>query len=134
MRVERGEIWLAEMDPTRGSEQAGTRPVLILQNDLINQFTTTVLALPITTNLRRAALPSCVKIAKGEGGLEHDSVVLCHQLRVLDKTRLQRKLGTVSQQTLSAVENCILFTLGIRQTEGNLQPQPGELPTKQPKP
>ena len=90
MTVMRGEIWLADLNPTRGSEQAGTRPVLILQNNVINKYTTTILAIPLTTNLRRAALPSCVQISKGEGGLASDSVVLCHQLRVLDKTRLVR--------------------------------------------
>lgn len=113
MIVKRGEIWLADLNPTRGSEQAGTRPVLIFQNNLINKFTTTVLTIPLTTNLRRAALPSCIQIGKGEGGLTSDSVALCHQLRVLDTTRLQRKLGTVSQETISALESCIMFTIGI---------------------
>lgn len=113
MTVRRGEIWLANLNPTRGSEQAGIRPVLIFQNDLVSRFTTTVLAIPLTTNLRRAALPSCVQITKGEGGLANDSVALCHQLRVLDQTRLQRKLGTVSQDTLSAVESRVMFTMGI---------------------
>jgi mRNA interferase MazF len=98
MIVQRGEIWFANLNPARGSEQAGMRPVLIFQNDAINRLTTTVLAIPFTTNLRRAALPSCVRIAQGEGGLEVDSVVLCHQLRALDKSRLQRKLGTVSHE------------------------------------
>jgi len=88
MIVKRGEIWLANLNPTRGSEQAGTRPVLIFQHDVISQFTTTVLAIPLTTNLRRASLPSCVRIAQGEGGLARDSVALCHQLRVLDKMPL----------------------------------------------
>ena len=113
MIVKRGDIQLADMNPTRGSEQAGVRPVLILQNDVINRFTTTVLSIPMTTNLRRAALPSCVKIAKGEGGLANDSVALCHQLRVLDKMRLSRKLGSVTQQTIETIESCMLFTLGI---------------------
>jgi mRNA interferase MazF len=113
MTVKRGEIWLADLNPTRGSEQAGIRPVLIFQNDAITKFTTTVLAIPLTTNLRRAAQPSCALISKGEGGLASDSVVLCHQLRVLDKTRLQRKLGTVTQRTLSTVESCVLFTMGV---------------------
>jgi mRNA interferase MazF len=111
--VKRGEVWLANLNPTRGSEQAGTRPVLIFQHDVINRFTTTVLAIPLTTNLRRAALPSCVRIAQGEGGLARDSVALCHQLRVLDRARLQRKLGTVSQDTIAAIESSVLFTLGI---------------------
>lgn len=113
MTVRRGEIWLAELSPTRGSEQAGTRPVLIFQNDRINRFTTTVLAIPLTTNLRRASLPSCVQIPKGEGGLADDSVALCHQLRALDKTRLTRILGTVGGETMSAIEDCVKFTMGI---------------------
>jgi len=111
--VHRGEVWLAELNPIRGSEQAGTRPVLVLQNDAINSFTRTVLAVPFTSNLRRATLPSCVQIRKGDGGLTSDSVALCHQLRVLDKSRLVRKLGTVSSKSLDWVEGCVLFTLGI---------------------
>jgi mRNA interferase MazF len=113
MTVKRSEIWLADLNPTRGSEQAGTRPVLIFQNDLINKFTTTVLTIPFTTNLRRASLPSCVQVSKGEGGLDSDSVALCHQLRVLDKTRLQRKLGEVSEETMAAIETRLIFTMGI---------------------
>ncbi len=113
MIVRRGEVWLANLDPTRGSEQAGTRPVLIFQNDAINRYTTTVLCVPLTTNLRRATLPSCVQIQKGEGGLASDSVALCHQLRVLDKTRLIRKLGAVGQKTISAIEGCVRFTTGM---------------------
>jgi mRNA interferase MazF len=111
--VKRGEVWLADLNPTRGSEQAGTRPVLIFQHDMVSRFTTTVLTIPLTTNLRRAALPSCVRIAQGDGGLVHDSVALCHQLRVLDTARLQRRQGAVSQETLAAIESCVLFTLGI---------------------
>ena len=113
MKVARGEIWLADLNPTRGSEQAGSRPVLILQNDAINAFTSTLIAVPLTTNLRRATLPSCVRVDRGEGGLASDSVVLCHQLRVLDKSRLYRKLGLVSRQTIDDVESRLLFTLGI---------------------
>jgi mRNA interferase MazF len=113
LTVRRGEIWWADLNPIRGSEQAGVRPVLILQNDAINKFTSTVLAIPLTTNLRRAALPSCVLIPRGEGGLASDSVALCHQLRVLDTNRLQRKLGTVSSAILTMVEQRLLFTLGI---------------------
>lgn len=113
MTIRRGEVWLANLNPTRGSEQAGTRPVIVFQNDVINQFTTTLLTIPLTTNLRRAALPSCVRITKGEGGIASDSVALCHQFRVLDKTRLQRKLGSISQQIIDEIESCLLFTIGI---------------------
>lgn len=114
MNVLRGKIWLAELNPVRGSEQAGTRPVLVMQTNAINRFTTTILAIPFTTNLRRSALPSCVQIAAGEGGLTSESVALCHQLRVLDKTRLTKRLGKVSDATHEKIENCVLFTIGIK--------------------
>ena len=113
MTFKRSEVWLADLNPTRGSEQAGTRPVLLFQNDLINKFTTTVLTIPFTTNLRRASLPSCVKVSKGDGGLTSDSVALCHQLRVLDKTRLQKKLGDLSDETMASIESRVVFTMGI---------------------
>jgi mRNA interferase MazF len=113
MTASRGEVWLANLDPTRGSEQSGTRPVIIFQNDLINKYTTTVLAIRLTTNLRRATLPSCIQISQGDGGLTNDSVALCHQFRAIDKTRLRRKLGVIGEQTLDGIESCLLFTLGI---------------------
>jgi mRNA interferase MazF len=116
MEANRGELWLANLDPTRGSEQAGTRPVLVFQNDRVSRYTTTVLAIPLTTNLRRAGLPSCLRIARGADGLTSDSVLLCHQMRVLDKSRLLRRIGPVDRQTLVAVEARVLFTLGIIET------------------
>jgi len=111
--VKRGEIWLADLNPIRGSEQAGIRPVIIFQTELINKFTTTVLAIPLTTNLHRASIASCVLIHKDNTGLANDSVALCHQLRAPDKTRLLHKLGMMSQQTISMVESKMLFTMGI---------------------
>src|SRR5262249_46555849 len=113
MAAQRGDIWFADLNPIRGSEQAGIRPVVILQNGAIKRFTATGLSIPLTPNLRGAALPSCVQSAQREGGLSSDSVILCHQLPVLDKSRLQRRLGSVSPQTMAAVERCVLFTLGI---------------------
>jgi len=113
MNVKRGEIWLANLNPTQGSKQAGIRPVLIFQNDLVTKYTNTMLTIPLTTNLKRASLPSCAPISKGEGGLLSDSVALCHQLRVLDKSRLQQRLGVISQDTLREVERHTLFTMGI---------------------
>ncbi len=116
MTVKRGEIWYANLNPVQGSEQAGVRPVLIFQNDRINKATSTTLVIPFTTNLRRAVLPSCVQVAKGEGGLTAESILLCHQLRVLDEIRLNYKLGKVSESTMAEVETCVLFTLGIGST------------------
>jgi mRNA interferase MazF len=113
LSLKRGEVWLADLNPTRGSEQAGVRPVLVFQNDTLNRFTTTVMAIPFTTNLRRAALPSCVRVLAGDGGLPSDSVALCHQLRVLDTVRLTRRMGIISRETMLAVERTALFSLGI---------------------
>jgi mRNA interferase MazF len=113
MTVHRGEIWWAELDPIRGSEQAGVRSVLIFQNDTISRFTTTTLAIPLTTSLRRALLPSCVLIPQGEGGLQSTSVALCHQMRVLDKVRLRSKIGQIGSQRLAEIETYLLFTLGM---------------------
>lgn len=113
MTVARGEVWFADLNPTRGTEQAGVRPVLVFQSDDINEFTSTVLCIPLTSNLRRAALPTCLLIRKGEAGLANDSVALCHQMRVLDKARLQRRLGMLCPDTVSAVENRMMFTMGI---------------------
>ena len=109
----RGEIWLADLNPTRGSEQAGIRPVLVLQNDSISNYSTTVVAIPLTTNLRRASLPTCVLVRRGEGGLSADSVLLCHHIRAIDKTRLRQRLGKLKLRTMEDVEDCMLFTLGI---------------------
>jgi len=111
-QIKRGEVWLANLNPTQGSEQAGIRPVIIFQNDIVSQFSTTILAIPLTTNQRRASLPICMAIAQGAGGLVEDSVALCFQMRVLDKTRLIRKLGQLSAETIAQLEAVVLITLG----------------------
>ena len=114
MTIERGEIWLANLDPTQGSEQAGTRPIIIFQDSTLSKFTTTIITIPLTTNLRRSALPTCLIISKGQGGLNQDSVALCHQIRVLNKTRLIKKLGKLELEVIANLENIDLFTLGYK--------------------
>lgn len=114
MRVQRGEVWLANLDPTKGSEQGGTRQVIIFQDDIVAEFSTTIITIPLTTNLRRASLPTCLLIQSGENGLERDSVALCHQLRVIDKTRLHRKVGFLTPQILTILEGKVLLTLGYQ--------------------
>jgi mRNA interferase MazF len=110
--LKRGEIWLADLNPTQGSEQAGIRPVIIFQNDLVSEFSTTTITIPLSTNQRRAALPICLSIEQGNGGLKQDSVALCFQMRVLDKTRLIRKLGQLSPEIIAQLEAVVLLTLG----------------------
>ncbi len=112
MIIKRGEVWLATLDPVQGSEQAGTRPVIIFQENTLSKFTTTVITIPVSSNLRRAELPTCIQISSGEGGLNQDSVALCHQIRVLDKTRLTKKLGQLEPETIELLETTVLFTLG----------------------
>jgi mRNA interferase MazF len=114
----RGELWWATLDPIVGSEQAGRRPVLIVQNDAISSFTSTVVAVPLTTVLRRAKLPSSALVPALGTGLPQDSVALCHQLRVLDKARLVGRIGLVSPEILLQVEYATLFTLGISLKRG----------------
>lgn len=109
----RGEVWLASLDPVRGSEQAGTRPVLILQADPLTAFLRTVVVIPLTTNLQWARFPFCVLVAAGDGGLTSDSVALCHQVRVVDRSRLLRRLGLISSTALASVEQALRVTVGI---------------------
>jgi mRNA interferase MazF len=109
----KGDVYLVNLSPTVGSEQAGTRPVLIFQNDKLNQLTRTVVVIPFTTNLRRAQLPGCVLVPRGEGGLTDDSVAICYQIRVLDKARLTQHLGTLSHATIKKIEEALKVTLDI---------------------
>jgi mRNA interferase MazF len=110
--LSRGEVWLANLNPSQGSEQSGIRPIIVFQNNIVSQFSSTIITIPLTTNQRRAALPICLFIRQGEGGLTQDSVALCFQLRVLDKTRLIRKLGQLSAETIAQLEEVVLLTLG----------------------
>lgn len=114
-QLKRGEVWLADLNPTQGSEQAGIRPVIIFQNDLVSQFSITTIAIPLSTNRRRAELPICLLIKQGNGGLSQDSVALCFQIRVLDKTRLIRILGQLSSEIIAQLEDVVLLTLGYEQ-------------------
>jgi mRNA interferase MazF len=114
--VSKGEVWLADLGQTVGSEQFGLRPVIIFQNNTINKYTSTILCIPLTTNLERSKLPSCLKIMKGDGVL-NDSVALCHQLRALDKGRLRNKLGCLSNSTIKSIEKLVLFTMGVSLTD-----------------
>jgi mRNA interferase MazF len=113
-RLKRGQIWLADLNPIQGSEQAGVRPVIIFQNDLVSQFSTTTIAIPLSNNQRRAALPICLLIEQGNGGLSQNSVALCFQMRVLDKTRLSHLLGQLNPEIIDRLEKVVLLTLGYK--------------------
>ena len=109
----RGDIYLADLNPSRGSEQAGIRPVILVQRQNLDRFTRTVVVIPVTTNLRRAQIPGTVLIAAGEGGLSQESVALCYQIVVIDRQRLQRQLGTLSTVYLQRLGEAIRYTLDL---------------------
>jgi len=112
MIFERGEICIADLNPVQGSEQSGIRPVIVFQNKRIAHFSSTIIIIPLTTNIRRAELPSCLTISPFESGLNEKSVALCHQIRVIDKSRIKKKIGKITQVTLFELETTLLFTLG----------------------
>lgn len=111
--VKRGDVYMAELDPVVGSEQGGRRPVLLIQNDLGNRFAPTVIAVPLTASRRKPDLPTHVGVAGGEGGLWHDSIVLCEQVRTLEKSRLIKRLGTLSPLRMKAVEAALSVSLDM---------------------
>ncbi|MDD3335217.1 MAG: type II toxin-antitoxin system PemK/MazF family toxin [Eubacteriales bacterium] len=111
--MKRGDIYMAELDPVIGSEQGGRRPVLIIQNDRGNRYAPTVIAIPLTASTQKPDLPTHVRIPDGEGGLWHDSIVLCEQVRTLEKTRLARYLGTLPLKSVKAVEKALFVSLDM---------------------
>jgi mRNA interferase MazF len=113
--VRRGEVYLARLDPVEGSEQGGTRPVIIVTRDAINQNSQAVVVVPCTTyRPNRRIFPSQAHLAAPEGGLDRDSLALGEQVRVLSATRLLNRLGVLTPDALARVERALLVTLGIR--------------------
>ena len=108
----RGEIYIADLNPHIGSEQGGVRPVLIVQNDVGNRYSPTVIAAAITSQMNKAKLPTHVELSP-VSGLQKNSVLLLEQLRTIDKTRLQSKVGEVSADTMQKVNNALMISLGF---------------------
>ena len=108
--VKRGEVFYADLSPVVGSEQGGVRPVLIVQNDVGNRFSTTTIVLPITTDRRtKKPMPTHVYI----GCLEHESIVLAEQMRVIDKARLHSWLASIDDKTQEQVDRAIKISLAV---------------------
>lgn len=111
--MNRGEIFLANLNPSRGSEQAGIRPVIVIQRNTIGRFTRTALVVPLSSNLRRANIPGTITIPSGEGGLTQDSVALCYQTVVLDQERFIRKLGELPKSYLEMLRQALIYTMEL---------------------
>jgi mRNA interferase MazF len=108
----RGDIWLVDLDPTLGREQAGTRPALVISENLFNQgYAELVIIVPITSQNKK--IRSHVKIAQGEGGLSLESFAKCEDIRSVSKRRLIKKLGNVSRQTIENVEEKLRFLMAL---------------------
>ncbi len=113
MEVVRGDIFYADLSPVVGSEQGGVRPVLVVQNDVGNKFSPTVIIAAITSQLTKAKLPTHIELNKDKFNLMKDSVVLLEQIRTLDKRRLKEKICSIDENTMKKVDVAIMVSLGI---------------------
>ena len=113
MTIRRGDIYYADLSPVVGSEQGGVRPVLIVQNDVGNKYSPTVIAAAITSRLGKAKLPTHIDIYADQVGLQKDSVILLEQVRTIDKRRLREHMGRLSQEQMQKVDNAIAVSFGL---------------------
>ncbi len=113
MRVKRGDIFYADLSPVVGSEQGGVRPVLVIQNNIGNKYSPTIIISAITSQINKAKLPTHVEINATEYGLPKDSVVLLEQIRTIDKKRLRERIGRFGDEMMKSVDQCLLISLGL---------------------
>ena len=113
MQVRRGDIYYADLSPVVGSEQGGIRPVLIVQNDVGNKFSPTVIAAAITSQSQKTKLPTHIKINSVETGLQKDSIVLLEQVRTLDKQRLKGKMGALDSYSMDLIDKALSVSFGL---------------------
>ncbi|NLY44144.1 MAG: type II toxin-antitoxin system PemK/MazF family toxin [Clostridiaceae bacterium] len=113
MIVKRGDIYYADLSPVIGSEQGGIRPVLIVQNDVGNRYSPTVIAAAITSQINKAKLPTHIEINAQEYGLSRDSVILLEQIRTIDKKRLKEKIGHLDDELMEKVNEALSISFGL---------------------
>ena len=113
MKVKRGEVFFADLSPVKGSEQGGQRPVVIIQNDVGNLFSPTVIVAAITARISKGKLPTHVEVGSSELGLLKDSVVLLEQIRTIDKVRLIQKLGELDESVIESLDEALCISLGL---------------------
>ena len=113
MLIRRGDIFYVDLNPAKGSEQKGHRPVIIIQNDMGNKVSPTVIVAPLTTKKFSKTYPTNVYVKKGTANLKHDSSIMLSQIRTIDKTRLLKKVGTLPNDLLDKVNDAIAISLGL---------------------
>lgn len=111
--VKRGDIYFADLSPVVGSEQGGIRPVLVIQNDVGNKYSPTVIVSAITSQLTKAKLPTHIELSSQEYNLPKNSVVLLEQIRTLDKRRLKEKITVIDEKKMKEINRAILISLGF---------------------
>ena len=116
MTIKRGALYLADLSPVVGSEQGGQRPVLIVQNDIGNRYSPTVIIVAITAQITKSKLPTHVELPGKENGLLKDSVILGEQIRTIDKKRLIQPLGHLDENYMKQVDEALLISLGLEET------------------
>ncbi|MCX6033237.1 MAG: type II toxin-antitoxin system PemK/MazF family toxin [Chloroflexi bacterium] len=109
----RGELYYADLNPIKGHEQGGRRPVLIIQNDIGNQFSPTTIVAPLTTTFSARVYPTEVRVEAGVGGLPQVSSVLLNQIKAIDKERLEERIGQFSESVMQRVDDAIKISLGL---------------------
>lgn len=113
MHVRRGEIYYADLSPVVGSEQGGVRPVLIVQNDIGNRYSPTVIAAAITSQTGKTRLPTHISINADKCGLSKDSIVLLEQVRTLDKKRLKERMGNLDEVSMQKINQALTISFGL---------------------
>lgn len=116
MQVRRGDIYYADLSPVVGSEQGGVRPVLIVQNDVGNRYSPTVIAAAITSQMGKADLPTHIHLPAPGSGLSRDSIVLLEQIRTLDKQRLKERMGRLDDGAMDRVDRALQVSFGLGTT------------------
>lgn len=114
MNVKRGDIYYADLSPVIGSEQGGVRPVLVVQNNVGNKYSPTIIIAAITSQINKARLPTHVEINAPDFGLPKDSVVLLEQIRTIDKKRLREKIGKFDEDMMKIVDEALKISIGIK--------------------
>lgn len=113
MIVKRGDIYYADLSPVIGSEQGGIRPVLIIQNDVGNKYSPTVIAAAITSQINKAKMPTHIELSASDYGLYKDSVILLEQIRTIDKKRLKDKVAHLDKKLMKTVDEALSISFGI---------------------
>ncbi|MDP4118204.1 MAG: type II toxin-antitoxin system PemK/MazF family toxin [Bacillota bacterium] len=113
MIIRRGDIYYADLSPVIGSEQGGVRPVLVVQNDVGNKYSPTIIAAAITSQINKAKLPTHIEIDAEEYGLTKDSVILLEQVRTIDKQRLRDKIGKLDDDLMGRVNDALSISFGL---------------------